>query len=118
MENAGNCAEHLMTQQPISYGNPYQQPMMVVQTMPQQEKPCGTFECKGKYPEQFYCSTCKKNLTSRVETSWGIGAFVWCCCCAPTLVLAFLPLCVDGLRDVQHSCPLCQQNVGKSPCLC
>lgn len=118
MENAGNRTENLIIQQPISYANPYQQPVMVVQTMPQQEKPCGSSECKGKYPEQFYCPTCKKNLVSHIETSWGIGSCVWCFCCAPTLVLAFLPCCVDGLRDVKHTCPLCQQSVGKNACLC
>ncbi len=115
---------------PIQYGNPYQQnqgfpqqqyqPPMVIQAMPsnQQERPSGPTECRGKYPEQFYCTTCKRNLVSRVETSWGIGSCVWCLCCGPTLVLALLPCCVDGLRDVKHSCPLCQKSVGSNPCCC
>ncbi len=104
----------------IPYGNPFPQPTMIIQTMPAntQDKPCGVMECRSKYPEQFYCTTCRKNLVSRVETSWGFGSCVWCFCCAPTLVLALLPCCVDGLRDVKHSCPICQRTVGKNPCCC
>jgi len=117
-------------QNTIAYGNPYQQnqgfpqqpqyqPPMVAQGMPQQqERPAGPTECRGKYPEQFFCQQCKRNLVSRVETSWGIGSCVWFCCCSPTIVLALLPCCIDGLRDVKHSCPLCQRSVGNSPCLC
>ncbi len=127
----GNQQERFLPQQgaPV-YGNPYQQQAqpfpqpgyqqpMVVQAMPQQqERPAGPTECRGKYPEQFFCTTCKRNLVSRVETSWGIGSCVWFLCCAPTLVLALLPCCVDGLRDVKHSCPICQRGVGTNPCLC
>ena len=131
----GNQNERFLPQQGAPmYGNPYQQPQyqqpqpyppqqyqqpMVVQAMPQQqERPAGPTECHGKYPEQFYCTTCKRNLVSRVETSWGIGSCVWCLCCGVTVVIGLLPCCVDGLRDVEHSCPICQRNVGKSPCLC
>jgi len=124
---------------PVTYGNPYQQPQyqqpqyppqyppqyqqpapMIIQTMPPQqpEKPCGAMECRGKYPQQFYCVTCRKNLVSRVETSWGIGSCVWCMCCGVTVVIALLPCCIDGLRDVKHSCPLCQRTVGNEPCCC
>jgi len=94
----------------------YQQPMINT-GMPQQNA-LGPTQCTSKYPEQFFCVNCKRNLVSRVESSWGIGAWVWCLFCSPSVVLAFLPCCVDGLRDIKHVCPSCENTVGKSPCLC
>jgi hypothetical protein len=103
---------------PLMYNSPPQQTTMIIQTMPQEEIPAGSSECRSKYPEQFYCTTCRRNLVSRIEASWGVGSCCWFLFCSPSIVLAFLPCCVDCLRDVKHTCPLCQTTVGKYTCCC
>jgi len=108
-------------QQLVVQGDTYQQPMMS-QGMPQviQSKPMMGYptECTGKYPEQFFCKHCQKTFVSKIETHWGAGSCLWCVMCSWSVIVALLPCCVDGLRDVYHYCPGCNSEVGKVAFMC
>jgi len=109
-------------QQPGGQQNPvYQQPMVAL-PMPQvvevQQVNSLPTECTDRFPEQFYCTTCQKTYVSRIETVWGCGSCAWCLACSFSVILSFLPCCVDGLRDVVHYCPECDKEVGVYRFMC
>ena len=106
----------------IQENNPYQQQPMISQGMPQvyQSKPVMAYpsECTQRYPEQFFCTVCQQAYVSRIESKWGAGSCLWCMMCSWSFVVAFLPCCVDGLRDIHHYCPSCNKKVGKRAFMC
>ncbi|KAJ8036927.1 Lipopolysaccharide-induced tumor necrosis factor-alpha factor-like [Holothuria leucospilota] len=67
-------------------------------------------------PVMVQCPNCKNNVTSRVVFENGL--LVWIC----VLAIAFLfqlwlgccliPLFIDALKDVRHTCPVCGIHLG------
>merc|ERR1711934_1039547 len=71
----------------------------------------------NQHPVTMTCPHCQANITTSTTTSnggcvWLLGLSIFilssgtCCPCA------FIPCCVDDLKDVTHSCPSCNRVVG------
>merc|ERR1719397_124752 len=68
----------------------------------------------GKEPVNTVCRNCGANITTTTVSETGTMAYVmaglmcavgfWCCFC--------LPLAMDSLKDVRHSCPSCNSIQG------
>jgi len=95
----------------------YQQPMaspdMPKRSPSKSSKNSYPTECTTRYPQQFYCTNCKKAHVSVIDTKWGPGACIWCVCCSGSVIIALLPCCIDRFRDVHHYCPSCEDHVGQ-----
>ncbi|XP_034313433.1 LITAF domain-containing protein-like [Crassostrea angulata] len=62
------------------------------------------------------CPYCHANITT--TTTYETGTLTWVIC--GVLILfglwlgcCLIPFCIDGCKDVIHSCPNCHQTVGK-----
>ncbi|XP_062581068.1 LITAF domain-containing protein-like [Saccostrea cucullata] len=62
------------------------------------------------------CPYCRANITT--STSYETGTLTWIIC--GVLILfglwlgcCLIPFCIDGCKDVIHTCPNCNQVVGK-----
>eukprot|EP00092_Neocalanus_flemingeri_P002539 GFUD01002717.1.p1 GENE.GFUD01002717.1~~GFUD01002717.1.p1 ORF type:complete len:169 (+),score=34.02 GFUD01002717.1:153-659(+) len=61
------------------------------------------------------CPHCQRNITTKTDSepsalAWIIGGmlcFVGLCCCA------CVPCCIDSLNQVTHSCPSCNNTLGR-----
>merc|ERR1719430_717001 len=71
----------------------------------------------NQHPVTMTCPHCQANITTSTTTYnggcvWLLGLSIFilssgaCCPCA------FIPCCVDDLKDVSHSCPSCNRVVG------
>ncbi|XP_045576493.1 lipopolysaccharide-induced tumor necrosis factor-alpha factor homolog isoform X1 [Salmo salar] len=70
----------------------------------------------GDLPVQTHCPACAQMVITRLEHTSGTmawltcaGLFIFGCiygCC-------LLPFCVDGLKDVTHRCPNCNNVLGE-----
>jgi lipopolysaccharide-induced tumor necrosis factor-alpha factor len=68
----------------------------------------------GPLPMTITCPHCSANVTTSITSepgafAWIFGALLcfvgaWCCAC--------IPCCVDGLKDVKHTCPNCNKYLG------
>ncbi|XP_061181805.1 cell death-inducing p53-target protein 1-like isoform X1 [Saccostrea echinata] len=67
-------------------------------------------------PVHTRCPHCQAEVVT--ATSYETGTFAWIICLVLCLVgcdlgCCFIPFCVDGCKDVTHSCPNCRQVVGR-----
>ncbi|KAH6572806.1 hypothetical protein BASA50_002023 [Batrachochytrium salamandrivorans] len=72
----------------------------------------------GRKPQHLQCPTCQNPvLTTTVSES---GLAVWlsvCGCCIFCPCCFFVPLLVEDLKDISHSCPVCQAHLGDAKML-
>ena len=65
-------------------------------------------------PAKMECPYCKANITTRTQPKMGllawliVGTLVVTCLCP----CAWIPCCVDDLKDVNHQCPSCNAILG------
>lgn len=67
-------------------------------------------------PVPMQCPYCQATITT--STSYEVGTLTWIACFVVFIVgcwlgCCFIPFCVDGCKDVVHSCPNCRQTVGR-----
>jgi lipopolysaccharide-induced tumor necrosis factor-alpha factor len=70
----------------------------------------------GEYPVQTTCGHCHASVTT--STMYETGTLTWLVAGILILVGCWLgccliPFCVDGCKDVIHSCPNCHQIIGR-----
>ena len=63
----------------------------------------------GTTPVQVRCPSCQKDIITNLHYDSGLLTWIsvlvlfllgfWFCCC--------IPLCINGLKDVTHTCPSC-----------
>jgi lipopolysaccharide-induced tumor necrosis factor-alpha factor len=67
-------------------------------------------------PVQTVCPHCQAQIVT--ATSYETGTFTWLICAVVCLVgcdlgCCLIPFCVDGCKDVIHSCPNCHQQISR-----
>jgi len=92
---------------------PAMQPQPPVQVVTQVQYVSGP--SFGHRPVNMVCPHCQKNITTKTSSepsalAWIIGGvlcftFLWPCAC--------IPCCVDSLQQVTHSCPSCNNSLGR-----
>lgn len=66
-------------------------------------------------PMNITCPQCRQSVVTR--TNYETGTLTWLICGALILFgcwlgCCFIPFCVDGCKDVRHTCPNCNTTVG------
>ncbi|KAJ8386176.1 hypothetical protein AAFF_G00176000 [Aldrovandia affinis] len=69
----------------------------------------------GDRPVQAHCPVCAQFVVTRMDYSAGMLA--WLSCVALSFFgciygCCLIPFCVDGLKDVKHTCPNCNNILG------
>ncbi|KAK3098325.1 hypothetical protein FSP39_018456 [Pinctada imbricata] len=76
----------------------------------------GSISMFREHPVRTKCPACNAEVLT--STSFESGTLTWVAC----LVLAFIglwlgccliPFCLDGCKDVVHSCPNCRHTIGR-----
>lgn len=70
----------------------------------------------GPNPVQVTCPNCSASITSATTEETGVIAWVMAgglCLVGCWLGCCLIPLCVDSLKDVTHTCPNCQAFLGR-----
>ncbi|XP_048762276.1 cell death-inducing p53-target protein 1-like isoform X5 [Ostrea edulis] len=107
------------------YGQPYGQPQQGGYGQPAQygqttvvvAQPALTMVQQFREtPVHTKCPHCQAEIVT--ATSYETGTFAWIICLVLCLVgcdlgCCLIPFCVDGCKDVTHTCPNCRQVVGK-----
>ncbi|XP_062581066.1 cell death-inducing p53-target protein 1 homolog isoform X1 [Saccostrea cucullata] len=69
-----------------------------------------------EHPVRTKCPACQAEILT--STSYETGTFAWVialvlCLFGLWLGCCLIPFCVDGCKDVVHSCPNCRHTIGK-----
>lgn len=69
----------------------------------------------GALPVQTYCPACAQLVVTRLEHT--SGTMAWLTCAGLFIFGCFygcclIPFCLDGLKDVTHRCPSCNNVLG------
>ncbi|XP_062581069.1 LITAF domain-containing protein-like [Saccostrea cucullata] len=69
-----------------------------------------------EFPVATTCTYCRASITT--STRYETGTFTWVACGVIAFIGCWLgccliPFCIDGCKDVVHSCPNCHQTLGK-----
>ena len=67
-------------------------------------------------PVNTQCPHCHAQVIT--ATQYETGTFAWIICLVLCIVgcdlgCCFIPFCVDGCKDVNHSCPNCRQTISR-----
>ncbi|CAG5135646.1 unnamed protein product [Candidula unifasciata] len=67
-------------------------------------------------PVHTNCPYCRAEVVT--ATSFETGTFAWVICCVLWFVgcglgCCLIPFCLDGCKDVIHSCPNCRQQIAR-----
>ncbi|RNA40931.1 Lipopolysaccharide-induced tumor necrosis factor-alpha factor [Brachionus plicatilis] len=76
----------------------------------------------GRNPQPDTCPQCKASIITKTEYRSGLMNWIICgeiCLFGLFLIVPLfgcqcIPFCIDGLKDVYHSCPNCNQQLGKA----
>ncbi|KAF7691060.1 hypothetical protein HF521_011357 [Silurus meridionalis] len=88
---------------------PTVQPLVSVQTVYVQPT------AFGDVPVQTCCPMCSQTVITRMEHTSGTMAWLVCaglCIIGCMYGCCLIPFCVDGLKDVTHFCPNCNNPIG------
>ncbi|NP_001187935.1 lipopolysaccharide-induced tumor necrosis factor-alpha factor homolog [Ictalurus punctatus] len=69
----------------------------------------------GDVPAQTCCPVCSQIVVTRLEHNSGTMAWLVCaglCIIGCMYGCCLIPFCVDGLKDVTHFCPNCNNAIG------
>ncbi|MCI4392228.1 hypothetical protein PGIGA_G00143690 [Pangasianodon gigas] len=69
----------------------------------------------GDVPVQTCCPVCSQTVVTRLDYSSGTMAWLVCaglCIIGCMYGCCLIPFCVDGLKDVTHFCPNCNNSIG------
>ncbi|XP_061181816.1 LITAF domain-containing protein-like [Saccostrea echinata] len=69
-----------------------------------------------EFPVAMTCTYCQATITT--TTRYETGTFTWVACGVIAFIgcwmgCCLIPFCIDGCKDVVHSCPSCRQTLGK-----
>merc|ERR1712088_693100 len=69
----------------------------------------------GPKSAKVVCSSCQASVTTTTDSRPSIMAWaISCALCFTMLWPCFcVPFCVDGFKDVKHSCPNCNATLGR-----
>jgi len=107
-----------------AYGMPQQQPppSVIVQgptvTVPPTRVVYQTNFRFGTQPVEVTCPACNARVLTRIDKSYGPGAFLLsglCICVGCWLGCCLIPFAMDDCKVIVHSCPNCKAMVGKHP---
>ncbi|KAK7111447.1 lipopolysaccharide-induced tumor necrosis factor-alpha factor homolog isoform X1 [Littorina saxatilis] len=104
-------------QQQPGYGQPQQQGYMHGNTTVVVTQPALTMvQTFRESPVHTRCPHCQAEIVS--ATHFETGTFTWIICLILCLVgcdfgCCLIPFCVDGCKDVIHTCPNCRQQVAR-----
>jgi len=99
-----------------------QQTQYMVQTTMPNPIPSSVFisglpnQANGRKSQPFYCQHCGKAQISDTRYVLGNGGLLLCCglCIGGCWICALFPFCTEDCQDAIHSCPECQQTVGRN----
>ncbi|XP_056006831.1 LITAF domain-containing protein-like [Ostrea edulis] len=101
-----------------NYNSPPPPPYQAEQTTAVvfQQQPMVTVQLFREAPVRTRCPHCGSDVIT--STMFETGTVTWLACAITAFVGCWLgccliPFCVDGCKDVVHSCPNCQQVVGR-----
>jgi len=70
----------------------------------------------GRQPVRTMCPNCRNEVTTTTTEETGVMAYIvagllcfvgcFCGCC-------LIPLCMDSLKDIVHTCPNCNYKMGR-----
>ncbi|KAL2917450.1 hypothetical protein HK105_203116 [Polyrhizophydium stewartii] len=69
----------------------------------------------GRKPQNVFCPTCRNQVMTTTTTNSGIAVWlsVGGCCLLTGCCCFWVPLVIDDLKDVEHSCPVCKSLLGQ-----
>ena len=86
--------------------------------------PCSLSPCPLPPPttlnhvlEQVHCHHCNQQITTRVDKVIGLGnnaGCLLCCCLGGWYGCCLIPYCIDDFKDTVHSCPICENLLGRN----
>jgi len=71
----------------------------------------------GEEPMEVHCHHCNTQVTTTVTKVIGLGntaGCMICCCLGGWYGCCLIPCCVDEFKDTIHSCPNCEQLLGRN----
>ncbi|XP_060063452.1 LITAF domain-containing protein-like [Ylistrum balloti] len=100
-------------QQPMGYPTQQSAQHTVIVTNPGYAQPINIFR---ESPVSMACPFCNAQIVT--STSYVTGTLAWLLCGILILLglwigCCLIPFCLNGCKDVIHSCPNCNQQVGK-----
>lgn len=113
---------------PYGYGQPYAQPAapgymqssssnnVVIVGQPGYGAVNGGACAYSSYPQTIVCQHCSATVTT--STMFTVGTYAWLIALFILIVglwlgCCLIPFCVDGCKDVIHTCPNCHCTVGR-----
>ncbi|XP_022341660.1 LITAF domain-containing protein-like [Crassostrea virginica] len=81
-----------------------------------QQTPFVAVQLFRETPVRLKCQYCSSEVIT--STSYETGTITWLACAITAFVgcwlgCCFIPFCVDGCKDVVHTCPNCRQVLGR-----
>ncbi|XP_055875068.1 lipopolysaccharide-induced tumor necrosis factor-alpha factor homolog isoform X6 [Biomphalaria glabrata] len=102
----------------IGYGQPYSMPANYRQgtTVVVAQPPITVVQTFRDVPVHMNCPHCRAEIVT--GTHYETGTFTWIICfvlffVGCSLGCCFFPFCVDGCKDVIHTCPNCRQQLAR-----
>ncbi|XP_055875072.1 lipopolysaccharide-induced tumor necrosis factor-alpha factor homolog isoform X13 [Biomphalaria glabrata] len=100
------------------YGQPYSMPANYRQgtTVVVAQPPITVVQTFRDVPVHMNCPHCRAEIVT--GTHYETGTFTWIICfvlffVGCSLGCCFFPFCVDGCKDVIHTCPNCRQQLAR-----
>jgi len=77
--------------------------------------PAILYKISSREPQLAHCQKCNKYVQTTVKYEIGTGTLISSTCMAlfGALACAWIPCCINDLKDAVHYCPVCKGMVGK-----